>query len=99
MSLTQFWSIKKKIKKLKRLEASLDRKKFFQILSRRSGHGAPPRGNAPEEPKFSLGREGEERERESASGRASRPLLVISARQENGGRMDDEWMTDRQTDI
>jgi hypothetical protein len=46
-------------------------------------------------------RSSSERERERkkrASGRASRPLLVLSARQEDGGRMDDEWMTDRQTD-
>lgn len=60
MSLTQFWSIKFF---LKILEASRDKiKKFFQILSRRSGHGAPPRGNAPEEPKLSRERERERRE-------------------------------------
>jgi len=81
------------------LKLLLIKKILSDTFAKKCGHRAPPRGNAPEEPKLSRERERERESERRAFGRASRPLLVISARQEDGGPMDDEWMTDRQTDI
>ncbi len=81
MSLTQFWSIKKK--KFKRLEASLDQKNSFRYFREEVWS---PSGNAPEEPKLS-------RERERERGELLGELRDHSSSSPLDKKTKDEWMT------